>query len=55
MRSMIGFWMISEAIAFVIIFVTGIELNITDKVKMILATTLFLTMLCIGVYLMVGR
>lgn len=55
MRSMIGFWLICEAIAFVIIIVTGIELNITDKIKMILASTLFLTMLCIGVYLMVGR
>lgn len=54
MRSMIGFWLIAEAIAFVIIIVTGIELNITDKVKMILAFTLFFTMLCIGVYLMMG-
>lgn len=54
MKPIIGFWLICEAIAFVIIIVTGIELNIIDKAKMLLVFTIFFTMLCIGVYLMVG-
>ena len=49
MKQIVGFWLICEAFAFVIVIITGIELNITDKVKMILVFTLVFTMLCIGV------
>lgn len=54
MKSMIGFWLICEAILLVIVSFFGIDLSAKDKVKMILLLTVFLTMICIGTYLMVG-
>ena len=55
MRGLIGFWLISEAITIMIIVITGIELNFIEMVKMALLITVFLTMLCVGAYLMVGE
>lgn len=37
-----------------IVIITGIDLDFIEMVKMILLFTIFLTMLCIGSYLMVG-
>lgn len=54
MKSLVGFWLICEAITFVIVDLCAIELDTKDKVKMILTITIFLIMLCIGSYLMVG-
>ena len=54
MRSMIGFWMICEAILLVIVSFCGIDLGAKAKAEMILLFTAFLTMICIGTYLMVG-
>lgn len=52
MKSMVGFWMICEAILLVIVPFCGIDLSAKAKVEMILLLTAFLTMLCVGVYLM---
>lgn len=54
MKSIIGFWMICEAILLVIVSFCGIDLSVKDKVEMILLLTTFFTMICIGTYLMVG-
>lgn len=54
MKSMIGFWMICEAMLLVIVSFFGIDLNAKAKAEIILLITAFLTMICIGTYLMVG-
>ena len=54
MKGLIGFWLISEAITIMIIVITGIELDFIEMVKMALLFTIFLTMLCIGTYLLGG-
>lgn len=54
MKSMVGFWLICEAMLLVIVSFCGIDLSVKDKVEMILLLTAFLTMICIGTYLMVG-
>lgn len=54
MRQLLGFWLICEAILLVIVSVCGIDLSVKEKVEMILLVTAFLTMVCIGSYLMVG-
>lgn len=38
-----------------IVIITGIELDFIEMVKMIMLFTVFLTMLCVGAYLMVGE
>jgi hypothetical protein len=38
-----------------IIIITGIDLDFIEMVKMVLLFTAFLTMLCVGAYLMVGE
>lgn len=52
MKQLLGFWLISEAIAIMIVIVTGIDLDFIEMVKMVLLFTVFLTMLCVGAYLM---
>lgn len=55
MKPIVGFWMICEAILiFVIVPFFGIDLSVKAKAEMILLLTAFLTMICIGSYLMVG-
>ena len=54
MKSMVGFWIICEAMLLVIIPFLGIDLSAKAKAEMILLFTAFLTMICIGLYLMVG-
>jgi hypothetical protein len=54
MKQLLGFWLTSEAITIMIIIITGIDLDFIEMVKMVLLFTVFLTMLCVGAYLMVG-
>lgn len=54
MKSMVGFWLICEAVLLVIVAICGIDWSVKDKVEMILLLTAFLTMVCIGSYLTVG-
>lgn len=54
MKPIVGFWMICEALLiFVIVPFFGIDLSVKAKAEMILLLTAFLTMICIGSYLMV--
>ena len=53
MKGLIGFWLISEAITIMIVIITGTDLDFIEMVKMVLLFTVFLTMLCVGAYLMV--
>ena len=54
MKQLIGFWLIGVAITIMIVFITNIDLDFIEMVKMVLLFTIFLTMLCIGSYLLVG-
>ena len=54
MKSIVGFWIICEAMLLVIVPFCCIDLSAKDKVEMILLLTVVLTMICIGSYLMVG-
>ena len=54
MKGLIGFWLICEAITIMIVVITGIDLDFIGMIKMVLLMTIFLTMLCIGSYLLVG-
>lgn len=55
MKQLLGFWLISEVITIMIVIITGVDLDFIEMVKMVLLFTVFLTMLCVGVYLMVGE
>ena len=54
MKGLIGFWLIGEAITIMIVVIAGIELDFIEMVKTVLLFTIFLTMLCIGSYLLAG-
>lgn len=54
MKPIIGFWMICEAMLLAIVSFCGIDLSVKAKAEMILLLTVFLTMICIGSYLMMG-
>jgi hypothetical protein len=53
MKGLIGFWLIAEAITIMIVVIT-VDLDFIEMIKTILLFTIFLTMLCIGSYLLVG-
>lgn len=52
MKGLIGFWLIGVAITIMIVFIT--DLDFIEMIKMVLLFTVFLAMLCIGSYLLVG-
>ena len=54
MKGLIGFWLIGVALTIMIVFITSIDLDFVEMIKMVLLFTIFLTMLCIGSYLLVG-
>ena len=52
MKGLIGFWLIGVAITIMIVYIT--DLGFIEMIKMVLLFTVFLAMLCIGSYLLVG-
>ena len=54
MKGLIGFWLIGVAITIMIVFITSIDLDFIEMIKMVLLFTIFLTMLCTGSYLLAG-
>ena len=52
MKGLIGFWLIGVAITVMIVIITSDDL--IEAIKMVLLFTAFLTMLCIGSYLLEG-
>lgn len=52
MKGLIGFWLIGAAITIMIVCIT--DLDFIEMIKMVLLFTVFLAMLCIGSYLLVG-
>lgn len=52
MKGLIGFWLIGVAITIMIVYI--IDLDFIEMIKTVLFFTVFLAMLCIGSYLMIG-